>query len=858
MFAWAGISSANAGATRFDRAVALERQGKLAAALATLQTSSLTSAQKERRAHLSQALRIFHAAAVYTRLGEFGQAHRLLKLLVAKLDPVRDLFLERAAYRRLERLGALARRRGDQEASTLIEKAATLEEHGRLTQAAATYKLVAQSRADTVSAGIRQEARLGQLGAEAAAADRNSAGFKDDVWSSLRTVVLGIVKWLAIAAAIGLLIALLAGARGLLRSKMRRRGRTTISVSDLSAEPKDRNLKNHLLTRDLADEVYSAAGGGGESSGRAEIDERRDLDGAALPMIRIAEGTELIDSLISDETPVKLGPVALSPRELVYFVRWYFRRRGDFELIGTLRGDTGRTTITVERISVGERGRVVNRWHITKQGENSRSKAILDVATRIAVDLGGSYISSNWESFREYRAALGELAKASGAERAPALEAARASLQRALNHDPLNLLARVSLGSVLQLLGRNEEAIANYRRLEAIVTETELASATAINFVERHPELAYVAMYNRAVALSKIARWDCQNSARETLALLAARVSEEPTLIPALEGERDQLITKLNEQPEQTPLEEPDRRRLELLARAAWASTLVFLAEHTQTSGPDEADRGRRRREALLEKLEEVRGWIKRQSASPSDDPRVATATQQAEATVDNAYGRILSLLDRLDEASEALQNALSLLPDLGDAYVNMASVRMAKRARRSGWEADAERDLKRALEISPDDEKARVLLGDLYADPALRRYRDAAACYEQLPGDPIACFKLAELRTREGKPHEAIDLFSRSLSQRPVADFRAERYLETVLSMQRTDLTPEQLHEARLQAQRLAQQGASAHLKRRGREFAEQLRRTRTVRRTTTKPRPKSSKLKPKDPSAAVAKSKR
>jgi tetratricopeptide (TPR) repeat protein len=894
--AWGISASAGAAAGRYDRALALERQGRLVAAIKTLRTAALTDAQKSHRTNLRNAVRVFSAVSVYARLQEYGQARKLLNDLISKLAPLRDASIARAAYERLARLDKLERRATDREAAALIAKARALEQRGKFGEAASTFKAVAASAPAAVSPSLRQRARLGQLRAEAAAATRGNPSFADDLWDSLRSLLLGVVKWLLIAAAIVGFVLLLVGARGVLRSRFRRRGRTTVSITDLSAEPKERNVKNHLLTSELVDEIYSAAGGSeAEGDGRAEIDEKRDLDGTALPPLRIAGGAEVIDSLISEETPVKVGPVALSPRQLIYFVQWYFRRRGDYEIIGTLRGNQTRTTLTVERKSVVEGGRVLNRWPVTYEGEDSRSKAIVDVATRMAVDLGGSYVSSNWQSFREYRVAMGELAKASGSERSEALEAARASLQRALDHDPLNLLARFGLGSVLRMMGRNDESIANYRQLERAVIDSGGTSKTAKDFISRHPELIYVAMYNRAVTLSKLPRWDCQHSARETLALLVARLSTTHDIL-TLEHDKRQLTVKSGESPqqvtpeqqplqetdrqkkeltaklkqllpgmsespqqetpeqqlektdgkqqptelsalqqvtlEQQPLEDTDRQRLELLGRAAWASTLVFLAEHTQTTDYDETNRGKQRREFLLSKIEEVRDCIKQQSGKKSDDPRIATAARQAEATVDNAYGRVLYLIGRLEEASDAIQNALAMLPDLSDAHVNMASVRMAKRTGDTGWQSDAESDLKRALEMSPNDEKALLLLGDLYADPAVRRFTEAATCYAQLRADPIATFKLGELHRREGKLNEAVDLFSRSLSQLPAADYRADRYVETVLLVERDKITDEQLGDALAYAERLANHGTPARLRKHGRDFVEQIEKIITARR--------------------------
>src|SRR5207244_6076357 len=119
--------------------------------------------------------------------------------------------------------------------------------------------------------------------------------------------------------------------------------------------------------REIVDEVYSVTGAS-DSDDSGEIDETRDLDGTAMPLISVATGAELIDSLIYDETPVKLGPIAVSPRQLLYFGRWYFGREGEYEIKGSFRTDGSRTALTVERYQTKPRA-LFNRWHAIYDGD---------------------------------------------------------------------------------------------------------------------------------------------------------------------------------------------------------------------------------------------------------------------------------------------------------------------------------------------------------------------------------------------------------------------------------------------------------------------------------------------------------
>jgi tetratricopeptide (TPR) repeat protein len=803
------------------------------------------------------------AAAALARVGRTADAQAAyLQLLRAR--PVRACAtagLARLARREISIAGVLIHAGYRAEAVSAIRMARAATPGARLPRELRRF-LVAQHTFDVVRAldraGRRKTAEQVLLGGlvrykrqtppggvppdmqlllHEAAEKGGGKSFLTDFASSLGSVVRDIVKWVLIATAVAVGVAVLALARWLYRQVFRLRGKTTVSITDLAAEPKERNVKNHVLTRDLVDEVYSATGGS-EANAAAEIDESRDLDGTSLPLIRIADGTELIGSLISDETPVKFGPIALSPRQLVDFVRWYVGRRGDYEIRGSLRTDGGRSALTVERVATYKTNRSLNRWHAVYDGDDSRAKAILDVATRIAVDLGGSYVTADWQSFREYRDAMAHMRRAMRDDaRVEALEEARAAFQRSLEYDPLSVLARFNLGSVQRMLGQNEEAVANFRLLERLAT-TNLGrlSPTGRAFVRRHPEFLYIATYNRAVALSKIPRWDCHNSARRALALLVAELSESADVLALDEDERHLIVEQVGKAKQlrassgEPQVEEAERERLELLARAAWASTLVFQAENSEG-----------RRELVLKKIQEVRSWTEQRSAA-SDDPRVAGAFHQAQSTVDNANGRVLFLLGRFDEAREAVQDAVVLLPAFGDAYVNMASILMAKGARTPGWQTRAEHNLKRALKVSPLDERALVLLGDLYTE--VRRYNEAEEQFRKLPEDPLACFKLGELLARKGNQLEAIEMFSRSLSQRPAANYRADLFVAAVLKLAAHDdsVTAERLGEALIVAKRLAKRGTPPRLQRRGDSFVIQIEDMITARRLAAAAPPASA----------------
>jgi tetratricopeptide (TPR) repeat protein len=804
------------GAASDARALAYEREGRLDQALLALRRGSPRARNAARTHRLEAALRALRAASVYASIEQYQQGRALLERLTAKLDPVRDVFVERVLYQRIASLEALARGPTDATAAAQLAKAAALEKRKDFQGAAATYRAVIEQGPGAVSQSLLQRARLGELQAEAQDARSGAPkSFWEDLLGSVSSVVQTIVKWALIAATLAGALGALAWLRWLLRREFPRRGKTMIVIEDLGAEREQREPESRILTRAIVDEVYSIAGVSSDVDGAAEIDERRDLDGTVLPLLRIAEQDRVIDALEYDSTPLRVGPLAVTPSQLVSLARWYFKRDFEHEIKGTLRTEGDSTALTVERVASRDRGSPLNRWHAVCEGPESRKQAVHDVATRIALDLGGSYVSADWHSVRAYLEALTKLrSRASPEQRPAALKSAREALQRSLEADPHNVLARFNLGSVLRQLGSNRDAATNFGLLEHLIEHVEGASPTAREFVGRHPELLYVTRYNRAVSLSKISDWRCHHQAREGLAQLVGSLSTNRDILALDQAEAQQLSADLDRAIPPEHLPEEERRRLECLCRAAWASSLVFRVERVREASGRGDPRSRQQCESILQRIADVRSWLESQGSGPEGDARVAIALNEARATVDNAYGRVAFVLGRPD-AREAVQQALVLLPDFGDAHVNMASILLAVRSRGLSNADTIEYHLCRALEFSPRDTRALLLLGQLYEHRSVARYADAADCYRKLPQSSTASFKLGQLLAREGKLEDAVQQFSRSLSQRPTPDYRAKRFVESVLTLAHEDrATDELLDEARLTARRLAKDGVSPRLR--------------------------------------------
>jgi tetratricopeptide (TPR) repeat protein len=360
------------------------------------------------------------------------------------------------------------------------------------------------------------------------------------------------------------------------------------------------------------------------------------------------------------------------------------------------------------------------------------------VAQRVVFELGRSRFSESWPSVAAYRQARETLATAptQGGERWRALAEARSLLERALAHDPTNLLARYELGNVLRKLGSNEDAVEQYELLEDFFHERKAPML-----------LRRTTVYNRAVALSKIGTWPEHGKAVEALERLQDEVTADPKLKAS---ERDHLLA---------------------LTRSARAAAGLFELE--QLRGYDD-ESSCTRRDELLRQIVDARDWIR----APERRPGANGATYyQALAVAENARGRAIHLVQPQDgeQAVAAFERALSLAPELGDAHVNLADALLRNSPSSSDQERAAEH-LERAITMSPRNAKALYLRGKLALAQgdrtrARKEFEGAAA-----EGDAWAMLGLARLAEQDGDLDAAVSWAQRSLGRAPGANVRVER----------------------------------------------------------------------------------
>lgn len=662
----------------FVRALELESAAKLGDALAVLDGAHLTGSEARHRTALRDAVATLGAVRVYERVHELQVADSLLARLSSRLDPVRDVYVNAAVQKQLAAVRAMETR-----------------------------------------------------------APKPKPGFFASLWGDAKSSAKTVLRWLIVLAGCVLLIGAVGLIGKLTRSVRSPRKGIGVALEDLSVEATKRSEANRALGREFAVAI-GAASQDSVDGPRAEIDVARDLDGSVSLNVRVS-GAELaaIEPYLDDGSPVKVGPISVSPRQLLAFLELTFRAPYEYELRGYLAtsGSTSRLVVELQRP-----GRPTLRWASAGQGDDGRASAVLETARRVLFEASAAPISASWPSVAAYRAARSRLASIDDpSDRPAALEDARRLLERSLGYDPGNALARFELGTVLRKLGRNADALAQYEFIEHLSSE---AGRTEV------PSLRRALSYSRAVALSKLESWDDHKRAVALLGELRADV------------EADQRV------------EEPEREQLLLFIRSAMAATKAFEAERFRSE--HDADKTRARSAEVLRELGDERDWIA-QSRARNPDVDLTTYVQ-ATAVAENAVGRAAYVSGRpVNEAIAALERALSLVPELGDAHVNLASALLRSGAHSADWVERIERHIDLALEISPRDRKALYLRGQLYLkagrpDAARQAFERAAEA-----GDAWAILRLGELAWSEGKKEEAIDLALRSVARGPAFDHRAK-----------------------------------------------------------------------------------
>jgi len=227
---------------------------------------------------------------------------------------------------------------------------------------------------------------------------------------------------------------------------------------------------------------------------------------------------------------------------------------------------------------------------------------------------------------------------------------------------------------------------------------------------------------------------------------------------------------------------DPGERSLEMLFRSALASALTFELDEENRGKSKNPEREKASRESVLKRIESQCQKITDLGTASSNGARRAYTV--ARAVAENARGWALYRLGQRKDAIVELRDAITLMPDFVDAYLNLAELLMkAKDELDANWIQEAQDQLNQVLLLSPSSQRAHYLLGRLFSNPAIGRYQDAKDHLAKAELIPWSYFFRAQILLGvDGDLGQAIQELRKSIFRFPRVDYRYVAYVEWVI----------------------------------------------------------------------------
>jgi tetratricopeptide (TPR) repeat protein len=696
---------------RDARILELEQKGQFEAAY------QLVPAGDPRKKSLAGLLAILIPAADLERDRNFSGAKELLASVVGGLDPLTDQPLIAYVRGEIRRLDQLARAAGDDDARSLMAEGDRQMSIGDYSGADASFTKVVQRKTD-ISPSVFKTAIERLTDARRREGAEPSAG---GVWTAFKKAAVDFLVrlfgWsLWVGYGLGLIVLLAGGLLVVIRVVPEKK-ETLLSLQDYTTSSPGA-IADAALTEQLRREIALAQ----PSRDGVRVDRVMGVGGSSLGHAWLGLPLPALEAALQSNTVLSFGPFNVNPLQIVQLFQSLVRRRGRYELFGTLSTVGSATVFRVDLMRC-PKPLTKRRWEETASGPDARARVIRAVGTQItlALDAQNPLVTNDWRSYRALRDGVEFLQLAAGdpSARVTNLEAAQARFQEAVLLDADNWLARLNLGDALRKLGRN------------------VAAAAQFNEVLQSPRLPAqhraIAIYNRAAALQKT---DDDDVAKNVIHLLD-EVLQIRDLDPVLErmarsgrlaAEADRLGRR--------------RRRLNV-QRAASRADYDAVRDAALTLLADG--------EELLAELE---------SAIRNDPPESMAAEENniIRAVVYNALGQLATLAGRPHDARDHCRRALTLLPSFVEAEINLAALyEEARRSLDREWATRADGLLRDVLALDPGNVRALVLLGKIYADQIFSRLDDAANCFRKALPDVSAAIRLGRVYIEQGKFGDAI-----------------------------------------------------------------------------------------------------
>ena len=369
--------------------------------------------------------------------------------------------------------------------------------------------------------------------------------------------------------------------------------------------------------------------------------------------------------------------------------------------------------------------------------------------------------------------------------------------QKAVQLAPQDIEAKLHLGTVLNILGRVDEAKACFD--QAITLNPEFALAhrnlgATLKHLGRLDEAEV--SYKQAIALRPdyINALDCLGVLMQELGRHEeAEASYRQTIVFA----PDNAVCHANlggTLQAQGKLEEAEASYKQAIAlRPGYIEVINNLGAVAQAMGKVEEAEAHFRQTIALKPDDAVvyaNLGITLQTQGRLEEAeaiyRQALALKPAYAKAHSELGQMLTELGRLEEAESSLRQAIALKPDFGEAHLSLGKMLLGMSRLR-----EAEASLSRAVVLKPDSAFAQILLGTIFQE--LGKLEEAEASFRKAialnPDSLDARYYLAGMLKGLGRFEEAEASYRKSIALK--SDFPAAHnnllrclYLQDKLSL--------------------------------------------------------------------------
>ena len=417
-----------------------------------------------------------------------------------------------------------------------------------------------------------------------------------------------------------------------------------------------------------------------------------------------------IDGFALSDRPMKLSGFEFTLRDIAAAAAGLLSRPRGANLTGWL-SETEQGLIAYAELSDRQDPGKNRSWRIQAPTGSRTEKIIDDLSAQILVDTGNSKLTHNWKSLRAFRRAIG-LRQSAGYRTRADLLLARHYLEEAVTFDASNWIARFNLALTLCRCGEPEIGLQHFRLLDEVIRmawrsnqdpDAPCPSTPAFQGVKehlhKHPECAFLILYNKAIALAALHRRETTIAATTELRRLASLRLD--TGASGYDDPHRSLARTL------TPRAQTE---LSLYALSAEATVLAASTQRRPQRSESEIETGGLVN-ALLKTVEDL---------CAATQERHWRSVQTARAITRAAAARVAASQGETGAAREHLEAAIAAEPGFVEAYLSLAELHIdTKEGCDNNWERRADALLTRALELAPECSRAMFLLTRLTATPS-------------------------------------------------------------------------------------------------------------------------------------------